>query len=224
MSPHCRVYFAVLPGFLALFLLGAAAAAQTPDLAPYTTKKDDVKRLEDGKLLEFEDVDFGEYFGDDAVDAGKSSLVLMLVEAPAKTAWSVLTDFANQDKFMPHMELSEVRSQDEGSGVAHVCFTYDVLWIESTNCFFIRPDEKAGTVAGYLDLENGDDRLEGVNYFWHVRPWGDGQILMAYYQKIKYSGAFTAFGHHAFVGPKNTAKAIRKEVESRAAKGKSEDE
>lgn len=197
----------------------AAAAGQPPNLAPYATDKDNVKQLEKGKLVALDDVDFGELFGEHAVDKGKSDLILFLIEEPAESLWDILHDFESHDGFMPRMEESKVEKRDRAE-YTFVCYTYDVLWIESTNCFHVRSDPNAMTVTGVLDETERDDRLEGVNYFWHLRPWRDGRTLVAYYQKISYSGGMAAFGHRAFVGPKTTAGAIRKRVEEVAEESK----
>lgn len=199
-------------GLLALLLAATfPALAQAPDLDAFLANEDNVERLEKGKLLALDDADFDGLFGGFALEKGKIDLVLFLIDEPAETAWDVLNDFEANDEFMPRMEKSEVKERD-GSGYTYVCYTYDVLWIESRNCFHTRSHADTKTLTGVLDQTERDDRLKGVNYFWHVRPWRDGRTLVAYYQKIEYSGGIAAFGHRAFVGPKTTAEAVRKRI------------
>lgn len=195
---------------LALLALAGTAAAQAPDLSPYTSADEAAARLEQGELVELEGVRFDRLFAGAVLEDAESDLVMFVVDTPAQAAWSVFTAFDVQPEFMPHMTSADVVGH--GAGAGNVCFEYKVLWVESTNCFAVERDREAGTVAGVLDPANSDERLRGVNYFWHVRPWRGGGILLAYYQQISFSGAFTAFGHEMFVGPRSTAEAVRARI------------
>ncbi len=151
-------------------------------------------------------------------DERGSALVMFLVDAPAAVAWRVLTDFESQPEFMPHMTKVERGSRD-AAGRAHVCFEYDILWVDTTNCFFVDSERDAGLLVGSLDAENSDERLHGANYFWRVESWPDGRLLLAYYEELSYRGRLAAFGHEAFVGPRSTARAVRERIRSVAAGG-----
>ena len=172
-------------------MLTGTAAAQAPDLAAYTRGEDVAARLEAGEDAE-------------------SSLVMFLADVPEAAAWSVFTGYESQPEFMPHMTRVEV---ERGTRETRVCFEYDILWVDSTNCFLVEARRDAGTLVGRLDPQRSDDRLHGARYFWHVRPWrGDDRLLLAYYQQISYSGVLTALGHEAFVGPTRTAEAVRERL------------
>ncbi len=208
----------MLGGLAALVAIEAAVAqAQPPDLGPHIADEDDVARLERGELVEREDVEFGGVFGEQAVEEGDSALVLFLVDAPERAVWSVLTSFEAQPEFMPHMTSAKLESRGEAAGTPRVCFAYSVLWVDSTNCFFVERRRETGTLLGVLDAEGSDDRLHGVNYFWRVQPWRDERMLLAYYQKLSYSSPFAAFGHDLFVGAGSTADAVRERVRDVAA-------
>lgn len=186
------------------------AAAQALDLSPYTSTDEVAARLEQGDIVELEDVRLDGVFANAALEDAESDLVLFVVDAPAQAAWSVFTMFDVQPEFMPHMTSADVVAQSAER--TNVCFEYDVLWVESTNCFVVERDRAAGTLTGVLDPANSDDRLRGVNYFWRVRPWRGGGILLAYYQQMSFSSAFTAFGHEMLVGPRSTAEAVRARI------------
>jgi len=202
---------------LAVLLTGAlsARAADPPAIAPLLND-DRRERLDAGDTIVLDDVAFEEPFGTNALASGKTDLVFVVADSPPDIAWEVITDYDAQAGFMPKMRTSERVSRGD-DGVDTVCFKHRILLIGSHNCFLIRNNPDARFQTGVLDPDRHDDRLEGVNYFWYMRPWDTDRTLTVYYQRMDYSSSFSAFGHRAFVGPTQVVSAVRDEAIRRAA-------
>lgn len=203
---------------LAAGLVCLAARAEPPDLSPYTADAETVERLEAGEIVAREGMRFSGIFDAAPIEDGEYDLVMFLVDVPERAVWSVLTGFEQQPEFMPHMADATATPRADAPGT-NVCFEYEILWIDSRNCFVVERRREAGALVGTLDAGNSDDRLNGVNYFWHVRSWDDGRLLLAYYQAMSYSGALAGFGHEMFVGAERTAEAVRERVRRVAEEG-----
>lgn len=204
----------VLLAMLAAFSGPAALAGSlsAPDLQPYLDADGVAKRIEKGDTVVVKQARFTEVFDGKVFNGGKGTLVMFLVPQSVDTAWDALHDFDGQHAYMPHMTSSKFLRNEDGRQI--VRYEYDVLWTQSTTHLAGESDRETGTLVWRLAPEHSDMRLKGLNIFWRVLPYGDGRTLMAYFQNIKYSSSIGSMGSRFLVGPKNTAKAVRKQVES----------